>query len=194
MGTSLAVSQAIHLAARLRRQPWTTRHAVSWSAQANASFERAKSAFQFWYDGQVQCDATVAREVQEDYLIGRSFRSDVVGAYATMVDEGNRQAAAVLRVDVDALLPDSLRDSLLQVETNPAETSVQLTFPGGVVDVHAVEPGSRAWRRVETAHGCLGISYPGATLPAEAEELARVVAARAQAWHDVLAAVASMYS
>ncbi|MCO4762912.1 MAG: hypothetical protein KC502_15460 [Myxococcales bacterium] len=187
VGTGLAVSQALKLAGQLRSEPWTDGTAAAWDADAQAARLRGQAAFEYWYSGEVLRDGDIAQHVQEEFLVGRCFRSDLLDAYIVAIDGANRVASAAVHDEVARILAGTI--AFERIEAIPSEASICIHIDSAALEVHLTDIARKSWR--EPSPG-IGLSYRGDAPPAAAERLSALIGQAPERWRRMLDTVAAM--
>jgi flavin-dependent dehydrogenase len=120
VGTGLATNQAIRAATMIKKGDWESAGWKVFAARTAEVFERAKAAYEQWYEGRVTTTDDVATNVQVGFLNGLDLHFQTGDAYIDMWDvvapddrscdphnEGASHAAATLALDT---IPSSLHD------------------------------------------------------------------------------------
>lgn len=187
VGTGLSVTQALALSPLLKGGQWNAASAQRYHDNAARGFDRAVQAFQFWYDGKVLHNDAIARQVQDGFLIGGSFRAGAVGAYSHVVTEAMRAAEQGLGVVLAELIAP-LAGGPWRVEASLSSGAVLLVGPGGVLEVSGA--CKQAWRQVDG----FGLSYRGPRPPDNglAEQLCESLRVNPAQWRSALDCVSAM--
>lgn len=86
VGTGFAVSQAIEVATLLERNAWSPQTCEAYVRRCEASMDRARKAFEFWYSGAVLRDPAIADEVQTNFLLGGLFQAGITEHYGAAIE------------------------------------------------------------------------------------------------------------
>ena len=129
----------------------------------------------------------IARQVQDGFLIGGSFRAGAVGAYSHVVTEAMRAAEQGLGVVLAELIAP-LAGGPWRVEASLSSGAVLLVGPGGVLEVSGA--CKQAWRQVDG----FGLSYRGPRPPDNglAEQLCESLRVNPAQWRSALDCVSAM--
>ncbi len=85
VGTGLAVNKAIELAAVLNEEGWSQSACDRYNTDYAELLARAVQAFEAWYHGDLLSTDEAAREVQENFLIGRAFQVGIATHYSRVI-------------------------------------------------------------------------------------------------------------
>ena len=84
VGTGFATNHALQVGRMLQHGGWSHKHARGHDRLTSHLFERAKRAYDSWYYGRIFSDRGTPTEIQTDFLRGRVFQAQTIGAYTEM--------------------------------------------------------------------------------------------------------------